>query len=172
MLLQCAVMEHVLQVDVASVSLILGAIVPFLVGLVTKKWASSGVKAAANVVLSVAAGVLACIVQANGAVTLGQVTTAAFEALTASGVLYVSVYKPMGLTQKVQNLAPGVGLGKPVVPEPPLSSPSAITQATTAAPSPTVPTTLAEAQALADASISIDGPGYLAWIVPATKDPK
>src|SRR3954468_10440330 len=108
--LQYSGMEHVLQVDVASVSLILGAIVPFLVGLVTKKWASSGVKAVCNVVLSVAAGVLACIVQANGAVTLGQVTPAAFEALTASGVLYVSVYKPMGLTQKVQNLAPGVGL--------------------------------------------------------------
>jgi hypothetical protein len=167
-------MEHVLQVDVVSVSILLGSVIPFIVGLVTKKYASSAVKVAANVVLCIAGAALATIVQADGAVTLGQLVTSAFAALTSSGVLYTSVYKPAGLTAKVQNIAPSAGLGKPVVP--PLAStlvdatpetPVPVSNAITPpGPAARKPSTLQEARDLADSSVLTDGSGFFAWIVP------
>lgn len=104
-------MEQVLQVDVATVTFILGSLVPLAVGLIFKKYASSAVKTVGNVVLSVAAGVLAVIVQAKGSITVGQLLTGVYQVLLTGNILHLAVFKPLGITEKVQNLAPQAGIG-------------------------------------------------------------
>lgn len=106
--------NSVLQVDIAWVSFVAGSILPLVTGLVTKMDSSSKVKAVVNLVLTVIAGVLAAIIQAKGSITVGQILSAIFITFTGSGASYNHFWKPTGVAQKVQAIAPNTGIGKPI----------------------------------------------------------
>lgn len=108
-------LNSVLQLDVVTVTFILGTVIPLLTGLITKAKTSPGVKAAVNLVLSIAAGVGAAIVQVKGSITVGQIITAISTTYIASGSTYSHLWKPSGAVDKVAAIAPDTGIGKPVI---------------------------------------------------------
>lgn len=111
-------MDQVLQVNVVTATFVLGSLIPLVVGLITKQWASSWVKAAANVLLSVAGGILAVVVQTKGSISIAELVNGVFITLTTGNILHVAVYKPLGLSEAVQNVAPALGIGESPDPAP------------------------------------------------------
>lgn len=103
-----------LMIDVAVLAILAGTVLPILVGVVTKKLAAGGIKAAVLAGLSIVTGLV------NGAVNADGVFTQ--EALVGAGVAWVTAVatyygflKPTGITEKVADKAlPGVGIGRPV----------------------------------------------------------
>ncbi len=104
-------------VDVATVGVVLGTVIPILVALVTKRVASPGTKAVVNLLLSAIAGALSVLVaEAQG--TVVELEASAFVASVAltwvtSVATHYGLLKPTGITGAggaVQRVVPG-GLG-------------------------------------------------------------
>jgi hypothetical protein len=93
-----------------------GLIIPLVVGLVTKWHASSGLKAWANVILSVIAGALNVALTSNGDVLLSAWVTGIVQTLVVSVASYYGFWKPTGIAQTVQLVAPSVGIGPALPP--------------------------------------------------------
>lgn len=104
-------MEQVLQVNVVAVSFVVAWVIPLLVAALTKSTASSSVKAVLNLGLTVVTGAAACVIEAKGSVTVGQLGTAMMAAFTGSGLSYTHLWKPTGAAASVNAVAPGFGLG-------------------------------------------------------------
>jgi hypothetical protein len=121
-----ATTNQVIQVDVTVLTFALGTVIPLLVGLVTKLTATAQLKSILNLVISVAAGVLAVWIQAGGTITLMMLATAAFTTYMASQVTYHGLWKPTGAVDAISAATPNLGLGSgftlnsPVVVQPPL----------------------------------------------------
>lgn len=111
------VAHAVLQADVTTVALLSGTVLPLITGVVTKEFASSRLKAIANLVLAVAAGVLAALTLHNGALTWEQIVTAVGQAYIASGITYNHLWKPTGVSVAVQQGTATIGIG-PAAPPP------------------------------------------------------
>lgn len=105
-------------IDVATLSFLIGTIIPIAVALVTKQTARRGVKAAVNALLSIVAGVLSVYVsEAQG--EIASVDAAAF--VTAVGAAWITsiathygLLKPTGITGgagAVQRATPQLGIG-------------------------------------------------------------
>ena len=96
-----------------AVSSLLGVIIPIVVGVITKSSASPGLKAVANIVLSgVAAVVTQNLVEGGGAVLSQDTLVLAALTWVVSIATYFGLYKPAGVTDKVQTKTAGFGLGK------------------------------------------------------------
>lgn len=102
--------EHVVVISAPWLTLILGAIIPFLTGLVTKKMASSAVKSVCTAVLSTAAGIFGAA-QLEGSLNLELAIVNILVAFITAISLYYGLYRPTTAAAKVQNIAPEVGLG-------------------------------------------------------------
>ena len=101
-----------LVIDVAILSILVGTVLPILVGISTKKLATGAVKASVLAGLSIVTGLV------NGALNADGVLTQ--EALVGAGIAWVTAvathygfFKPSGISEKVGEKAfPNAGLGK------------------------------------------------------------
>lgn len=100
-----------LIVDISTITILVGTLIPVLVALVTKKVANSGLKGALNATLSVATGVLNVLVANGGMADVTAMVNAALLAFTASIVTYYGLLKPTGITGKVQDSTASFGIG-------------------------------------------------------------
>lgn len=112
-----AAVSTVIELDVQTLNLISGAVIPLLVGLVTKKVASQGLKAVLNALLSTLAGAVSVAIAASGTIVVGEVITSMITTFIASTALYYGVWKPTGVAGTVADIAPERGLGSPPLPD-------------------------------------------------------
>lgn len=118
------VAHAVLQADINTVALMSGTILPLLTGVVTKEFASSRLKAVANLVLAIAAGVLSALTLHHGALTWDQIIAAVGQAYIASGITYNHFWKPTGISVAVQGKTATLGIGPAADPAPPAPLPA------------------------------------------------
>lgn len=102
--------EHVVVIAAPWLSLILGAIIPFLTGLVAKKMASPAVKAVCTALLSTVAGIFSAA-QLSGSLSLESALTSIFITFITAITTYYGLYRPTRAAETVQNIAPNVGVG-------------------------------------------------------------
>lgn len=96
--------------DPTTVVLLLGAAVPLLVAVVTKKFAEPWVKVATNVAATALVAALAHLVTSNGVYDLAGFWGAFVHALAASGLAYMILWKnTLGLA--LENATADFGLG-------------------------------------------------------------
>lgn len=107
--------EYVMMLNLVS-----GSVVPFLVGLVTKELASSGLKGVLNAVLSAIAGVATVLLAGDGVAEVQELVNAGFVTFLSSIGTYYGIWKPTGAAQKVQRSTAKVGVGKERVTSDPL----------------------------------------------------
>lgn len=104
--------------DVATLSFLVGTIIPILVALVTRQNASPGVKASVNALLAIVAGVLSTLVaDAQGeivTVDLASFATAVGTAWITSVATHFGLLAPAGITGAkgtVQRATADFGIG-------------------------------------------------------------
>lgn len=102
--------DTVVVIATPWLTLILGAIIPFLTGLITKKMASSALKSVCTAVLSTAAGIFSAA-QLEGSFHLEQAIVNVLVAFITAISLYYGFYRPTHAAEAVQNVAPNLGVG-------------------------------------------------------------
>ena len=97
----------VVTVDPLVLAFITGSVIPLLTGLLTKLSTSSSVKAVLNLVLTVAAGVVAAFVgDPDSSLTFLEIATAAIAAYTSSQAFYTGLWRPTGAAAAAQRTGP------------------------------------------------------------------
>lgn len=101
-----------LHLDVQVLSAIVGTVIPLLVALVTKKFASSSAKAVANALLSAVSGALVGVADAGGVVPSLPVFVAGIAtAWISSMASYEGFWKHTGLTDLIATSTARFGIG-------------------------------------------------------------
>lgn len=100
-----------IELEPTVLAFLVGSVVPLLVALLTKLKASPRVKAAANLVVSIVAGVVTFLSTTNGRATFLELAGAAIAAYLASGVAYHNFWKPTGVAPVVNRSTPKLGIG-------------------------------------------------------------
>jgi hypothetical protein len=133
-------------IDVATLSFLIGTIIPIAVALVTKQTASRGIKAAVNALLSIAAGVLSVYVsEAQGeivSIDVAAFVTAVGAAWITSIATHYGLLKPTGITGGegiVQSATPNLGIGSSHSHQPPAPEAGGPALDPEPAPGPVVP---------------------------------
>ena len=99
------------MVEVSTLNLLVGLMIPLLVGLVTKEVTSSGIKGLLNALLSAVAGVLTVVIDNGGSWAFTQdMITVGVNTFLISIAAYYGVYKPTGASQKVQETTSDFGI--------------------------------------------------------------
>lgn len=98
--------------DPLFLSIVLGSVLPILVGLVTQRVAHPGLKATLLAALSTATGVFAAAQNEGGLVRKETLYFAAAAWATAVATHY-GLLKPTGTSEKVADVAPNAGLKLP-----------------------------------------------------------
>jgi len=98
---------------------IVGAVIPLLVGVVTKAKASSAVKGIANTILSVIAATIVVAIKQELKFDASLGIAAAY-AFVGSTVAYTTLWKPTGIAAAIANATADVGIGKEVAVSPPV----------------------------------------------------
>lgn len=101
-----------MEIDVSILNILVGTIIPILVGIVAKKVAHAGLKASLNASLSVASAVLISGIENGG--TLGtwqELAGAAVLTFVVSISAYYGFWKPTGTAEIVQDKTANFGLG-------------------------------------------------------------
>jgi hypothetical protein len=107
-----------LELDVSVLARVQGMVIPLLTGLITKKVASSRLKAFCTAMLSLLGSVVAVAIAADGKVVLGDWVDTFVTTLVTATATYYGFWKPTGTAEAVQDIAPTLGLGsEPDVPE-------------------------------------------------------
>lgn len=96
-----------MNIDVPTLSLIVGTVIPLLVGVVTKEVASSAVKGVLNALLSSIAGALTVVIAANGEWVINDIVHGALATFIASIATYYGLWKPTGISASVNANTPG-----------------------------------------------------------------
>lgn len=104
--------ETLIKPDPAFVTLLSTAVIPLLVGLITKKYTSKAVKALTNAFVVAVVATLA-LASANG-LTLKAFITAVFIGFLTSSAAHQFIWKNLGVSEYVANVSPDTGLGAPV----------------------------------------------------------
>lgn len=97
------------MIDLTWVELGVAVVIPLLVGLVTKEVTSSAVKAIVLAALSAVAGLATAYVDAGGLFT-EEALQSAVTYFAVAVTTYFGLYKPTGITGKVQEKTSGFGL--------------------------------------------------------------
>lgn len=101
-----------MEFDVNTLTLVVGTLIPLLVGLVTKEVANSGLKGVLNALLSAVAGALTVLVDNGGVLGPWQeLANAGFATFITSIATYYGVWKPTGVATSVQRKTARVGVG-------------------------------------------------------------
>lgn len=99
-------------VDDLWLNFAIGAIIPLLVGLVTRLDASSGLKAVINFFFSAVVSVGQQLIQGD-ALTSKELFIKVMTTWITSIMAYEGFQKPTGIAGKVANIAPQLGIGQP-----------------------------------------------------------
>lgn len=102
-----------LELSALSVQLLIGLVVPIVVGLITKLTTSSGLKALVMLVINAAQTLLVQATMADGTAIISKQTFIVWIfALIVSVASYAGVYKPLNLTSSTEGgkLSPNRGL--------------------------------------------------------------
>lgn len=110
-LLQESQLEPEFVLDVSFLTPLVALFIPILVGLLTKSTASSGTKAVLNMGLAALSGFITAVIANNGAFTLKEAFNGIVIAWVTSWASYSGFLKPAGITAKVQNATPELGIG-------------------------------------------------------------
>lgn len=103
-----------IQVDLSLLNFVVGFVIPLLVGLITKLRASSGLKASMNLALSVVGGAIVTVIEADGTIEdWKQFLTGIVMTWLISQTSYTGLWKPNGVSAKVQEATANTGLGSP-----------------------------------------------------------
>lgn len=102
-----------IEVDMTTLSLLSGAILPLLVNLATKADVDRSVKVYMNLALSLVTGAVSYLVTNDGAASWQELTTAVIQTYLASSVSYMAAYKPSGVSAKIETKTASVGVGTP-----------------------------------------------------------
>lgn len=97
---------------------VVGAVIPLLVGVVTKARASSAVKGLANTFLSLLAGTIVVAID-HGLHVDAHLGLGMFYAFVSSTVAYKTAWKPTGIAAAIQEATAQLGIGKEVTSSPP-----------------------------------------------------
>lgn len=95
-------MSDPVTIDVGHISALIGVAIPLLVGLLTKLEAPSGVKAAANALLSALAGVATQVVDAGGTFIPSEAVLSVLLTWVVSVATYYGLWKPTKASEVVQ----------------------------------------------------------------------
>src|SRR5688500_10197120 len=87
---------------ISVLNLSTGAVIPLLVGVLTKKLAPSGLKATLNAFLSGLSGALTVIIASGGEVVLPVVLSSMLTTFIASVAMYYGLWKPTGVSVTVE----------------------------------------------------------------------
>lgn len=101
--------------NATTVAQLIGLGVPLLVALITKRFASSGLKGVLNLVLSAIAGSATYLVAADGSYDVTGFVNATLNVFLVSIAAYYGVYKPTGVSASIAANTSRFGLGKPVL---------------------------------------------------------
>lgn len=96
-------------------TLIVGLVIPIVVGLITKATLSAGVKAIIMIVLDGANALLAVSQLPDGSASVGRIAFyTAVTGIITSAATYLGVYRPLKLTSSTSDgrLGPNFGIGK------------------------------------------------------------
>lgn len=99
------------NMDASTLSKLLGLLVPLLVGVFTKRYASSGLKSAINIGGSAIVGSLSYLVAADGGYDVRGFINAALNTVIVSVAAYYGLYKPTGISDTVQAKTADFGVG-------------------------------------------------------------
>lgn len=99
--------------DPTNVVYLVGLVIPLLVGLVAKKFADGAVKGWLNAILTTVVVVIATLVGPDGGWQWQEFLKAFLETFLVSIATYYGFYKPTGIANAVQNIAPNFGVGTP-----------------------------------------------------------
>lgn len=98
--------------DAQTISLLVGLVIPLLVGLLSKINASSGLKAVMNAFFSALAGALATVTTVDSA-SLREFVIAILSTWVVSVATYYGIWKPTGVAGTVAVSTRGFGIGSP-----------------------------------------------------------
>jgi hypothetical protein len=98
------------ELDAIAVQVIVGALLPILVGLVTKKVAHAGVKAVLLLLLSAASGLIVQSTNGDGAVISKDALILAAEGWAIAVAMHFGFWRPTTVSDR---LLPSVGIGGP-----------------------------------------------------------
>lgn len=101
--------------DATTVTRLLGVLVPLLVAVITKRYASPGLKATLNVLSAAIVGSLGYMVAADGGYDLDGFVNSFLNTFIVGIATYYGVYKPTGVTGTVAKATEGFGLGSPTL---------------------------------------------------------
>lgn len=102
-----------IEIDVATLALVSGAVIPLLVGALAKLRASSTVKSVLNLALSFLTGAVGYLALHDGSGRWQEVVTAGMATWIVSGVSYQNLWRPNGVAAAVQARTADFGIGRP-----------------------------------------------------------
>lgn len=102
--------DAVVTINAPYLSLLLGVVLPLLVGLVTKRITASGVQRALLLALSIVGGALVQIAQAGGSFRLGETLVNIAVAYFTAQTSYSAVLKPTGVADAFSRATDGIGV--------------------------------------------------------------
>lgn len=102
-----------LILDASFVTLILGTLVPLVVGVLTKLNASSAIKSISMIVLNAIVALITLSQVGDGSAVFTKEGFIAFATgLIASVAAYLGVWKPIGISGAINEKTAGFGIGK------------------------------------------------------------
>mgnify|MGYP001611261499 CR=1 FL=1 len=111
------VIHQSVQLDVGTLTILSGAVVPLLTNLITKSNASSKVKGLVMLILSAGAGGLVVATQAGGVVVLDEWIKGMALSFASAYLSYKALWDRFGVTEFLYNTRLGAkGIGNPVEP--------------------------------------------------------
>lgn len=99
-----------MNLDPFTLNIVLGLLVPVLVGVATRQTTSSAVKSMCNVLLSAVVGGMVTLNELGDAADVKVVIQGIFFTFATSIVSYYGFMKPSGFTDKVQDKTKHFGL--------------------------------------------------------------
>jgi hypothetical protein len=117
-LLLVAASDHttsVYEIDVLTVARLCGLLVPLLVGVITKRYASDGLKGVLNLLLSAVSASVGTVLAANhpGDLSIADFFNSTVNAFVTSIITYYGFWKPTGIAGTVAEKTKGLpGFGK------------------------------------------------------------
>lgn len=103
------------HLDVGTLSLVAGALIPLVTGFLTKFKASDGVKALMTLTLSAIAGLVQVAINANGTVNVHTWLATGAATWFLAIVAHYGLWKPTGISGAVQQASANFGIGPATV---------------------------------------------------------
>lgn len=103
-------MNDPVMIDIQWISIIIGTLIPILVGFLTKLDAPAGLKAVVNAFISAVSGALVTILENGGAFVPREALVAIGSTWVVSIATYYGLWKPTGVSERVQSSTASFGL--------------------------------------------------------------